>query len=169
MRLLLLLFSFVMIQSAIAQTPGYPKDVQSVDAIIAALYEVISGSADQPRDWERFKNLFAEDARLIPTFKDKEGKAGYRILTPAAYTDMFAKNIKTGFYEGEVSRVTEEYGNIVHVFSTYETREKKDGPVTMRGINSIQLLKRADRYFILHIFWSAENKDNPLPEKYLKK
>jgi hypothetical protein len=169
MRLYLLLFSFVITQSVIAQTPDYTKDVQSVDAIIAALYEVISGASDQPRDWERFKNLFAEDARLVPTFKDREGKTGYRIITPAAYSESFARNIKTGFYEGEVSRITEEYGNIVHVFSTYETREKKDGPVTMRGINSIQLLRQADGYRILHIFWSAETTQTPLPEKYLKK
>jgi hypothetical protein len=169
MHLRLLLLCFMAIQPAIAQTPDYAKDVQSVDAIVAALYEVISGGQDEPRDWERFKNLFAEDARLIPTFKDKEGKTGYRILTPAAYTELFTKNIKTGFYESELSRVTEEYGNIVHIFSTYETREKKEGAVTMRGINSIQLVKRADRYLVLHIFWSSENKDTPLPEKYLKK
>jgi hypothetical protein len=63
----------------------------------------------------------------------------------------------------------ESYGAIVHVFSTYETKEKKDGPVTNRGINSIQLFFNGDRYFVTTIFWSAESMGFPLPEKYLPK
>jgi hypothetical protein len=168
MRLLLFILSFTVLHPCVAQTPDYSKDTQSAESVIAALYEVISGTQEDARDWERFKNLFTEDARLVPTFKDKEGKTGYRILTPSDYTSRFSQSIKTGFYEREISHVKEEYGNIVHVFSTYETREKKEGPVTMRGINSIQLLKKEGRYFVMQVFWSSETKENPLPEKYLK-
>jgi hypothetical protein len=74
-----------------------------------------------------------------------------------------------GFFEKEISNMTELYGNIVHVFSTYETREERDGKVTMRGINSIQLLKSDDRFYVVNIFWSSETPQTPLPEKYLKK
>jgi hypothetical protein len=151
-----------------AQTKDYSNDVQSVDSIIGALYNVISGEANDQRDWERFMNLFAVDARLIPSFKSKDGKVALRSLTPAQYAESFSKNMKTGFFEGELFRVTNEYGNIVHVFSTYETREQKGGPVTMRGINSIQLLKTELRYYVVNIFWSGETKENPIPEKYLK-
>lgn len=153
---------------AIAQ-PDYSKDVQSVDAVIAALYDVISGEAGAPRNWERFKNLFTPDARLIPTGKNKEGKFNHRSITPDEYVQMFTSRVTTGFFERELHRTTEEYGTIVHAFSTYETKETKDGPVTNRGINSIQLLYDGTRYYVVTIFWCAESLGFTLPEKYLNK
>src|SRR5215831_9001500 len=50
-----------------------PGDVDSIDHIIAAVYDVISGPAG-PRDWNRFKGLFYTGARLIPSRKDPTGK-----------------------------------------------------------------------------------------------
>jgi hypothetical protein len=169
MKKCLILCFFLVPVYLFAQNNDHAKDVVSSDAIIKALYEVISGDPGSPRDWVRFKNLFAADARLIPTSKNKEGKTTYRVLTPADYEKMFSTRISTGFYERELSRVTDEYGAVVHIFSTYETKEKKDGPVTNRGINSIQLLKTEERYYVMNIFWSAESAGNLLPEKYLKK
>ena len=43
-----------------AASPNYNKDVESVDTIIKALYEVISGEKGEERDWDRFRNLFVE-------------------------------------------------------------------------------------------------------------
>ena len=152
-----------------AQSKDYSKDVESIESIVLALYEVISGDAGAPRDWDRFTNLFTNDAKLIPTFQDKDGKVGYRTLTPSDYVQMFTTRVTTGFHEKELDRVAEEFGNVAHVFSTYETREKVDGPVVQRGINSIQLLKTNERYFIMNIFWSAETKEKVIPDKYLEK
>jgi hypothetical protein len=149
-----------------AQPADYSEDVKSVDRIIAVLYDVISGDPGTPRDWDRFKNLFVQDARLIPTLKDEEGKTTYRIMSPGDYVQLFSSRISTGFFERELHRITEEYGAIVHVFSTYETKEKKNGPVTNRGINSIQLIKTGERYYIMNIMWSAESHGYPLLEKY---
>ena len=153
---------------ALAQQ-DYSQDVKSVDAIMDALYEVISGEAGAPRDWDRFKNLFTSDARLIPTGKNKEGKFNYRTLTPDDYVQMFTTRVTTGFYERELHSATEAYGTIVHVFSTYETKEKKDGPVTNRGINSIQLFFDGNRYYVMNVFWCAESLGFNLPEKYTSK
>ena len=162
-----ILILLTVVQFSYAQNNN-SKDVESVESIISALYAVISGDPGVPRDWQRFKNLFTADARLIPSFKNQEGKVGYRTMTPAEYEQMFTARVTTGFFERELNRVIEEYGTITHVFSVYETREKADGPVVQRGINSIQLLKSHDRYYIMNIFWSAETKENPIPEKYLR-
>ena len=43
----------------------YKKDVSSIDSIINALYEVISGGKGEERDWDRERNLFHLKARLI--------------------------------------------------------------------------------------------------------
>jgi len=151
------------------QTKDYSKDVASADAIVAALYEVISGDPGTPRDWDRFRNLFKPETRLMPTRKTKEGEITVAALSPEDYVQMFTTRITTGFFERELHRVTESYGTVTHVFSTYETKEKKDGPVTNRGINSIQLFFDGHRYFVINIFWCAESMGFPLPEKYLEK
>jgi len=145
----------------------YDNDVKTVDAIMSAVYDVISGTADEPRNWDRFHYLFTEDAKLIPTGKQEDGTVSYRYWTPKQYEEMFTAN-RSAFFERELLRKTEAYGLIVHVFSTYETKLEKDGPVTNRGINSFQLLKGNDRYYIMNIFWSAESDGFPLPDKYIK-
>lgn len=150
-----------------AQT-DYSQDVSSEDRIIAALYNVICGEPGEPRDWNRFKNLFTTDAKLIPTTKNQEGKLTYRALSPDEYVQLFSSRIPTGFYERELHRVTEQFGTVTHAFSTYETRERRDGPVTNRGINSIQLFFDGSRYYIMNVFWCAESMGFALPEKYLK-
>ena len=166
----LLLFMALIVSSlqVISQSKDYTNDVRSVDSIIETLYAVISGDPGVPRDWDRFKNLFTADAKLIPTRKDADGKFSYRAISPAEYADLFAARIPAGFFERELSRTAEEFGTVVHAFSTYETKEKKDGPVTNRGINSIQLLFDGTRYYVVNIFWCAESLGFILPEKYLR-
>lgn len=163
------IFTLIVILPILAQAQtDYSQDVSSEDRIIAALYNVICGEPGEPRDWNRFKNLFTADAKLIPTIKNQEGKLSYRALSPDEYVQLFSSRIPTGFYERELHRVSEQFGTVIHAFSTYETREKSDGPVTNRGINSIQLFFDGSRYYIVNIFWCAESMGFALPEKYLK-
>ncbi|HEU5290878.1 MAG TPA: hypothetical protein VFU05_09570 [Cyclobacteriaceae bacterium] len=168
MKKIILVFILLLPNLSHAQT-DYSNDVKSVDAIIAALYDVISGEAGKARDWKRFKNLFTADARLIPTRKNDEGKLIYRVITPDEYVQMFNSRIATGFFERELHREAEDFGTIIHAFSTYETKEKKDGPITNRGINSIQIFYDGSRYYVMHVFWCAESLGFTLPEKYLSK
>jgi hypothetical protein len=159
--------------TSIAAHPDWPKanpaDVQSVDAILAALYDVISGPAGQPRNWTRFRSLFIPDARLIPTRRDKTGPgADVLPLTPEQYQQLAGTRlVKEGFFERGIHDTTESFGDIVHVFSTYESRHTKDGAPFQRGINSIQLLKDGNRYWIVTILWDGESPTNPIPAKYL--
>lgn len=148
--------------------PKYAKDVSSVDNIIAALYNVICGAPGEPRDWERFKYLFGKDAKLIPTGKIEGGNFIYRTMMPDEYITMFSSRIKTGFFEKELKRETVSFGTVYHAFSTYETRETENGPSTNRGINSIQLFKDQDRFYIVNIFWCAESMGFTLPASALK-
>ena len=165
---LLLLVFFVTASSSFSQTKDYSKDVASVDAIVAALYDVISGDPGTARDWDRFRNLFKPETRLMPTRKNPQGELTLQALSPEDYIQLFSSRVSTGFFERELHRTTEQYGTVTHVFSTYETKEKKDGPVTNRGINSIQLFNDGKRFYVINIFWCAESMGFPLPDKYLK-
>ena len=146
-----------------------PADVASPDAILAAVYDVISGPAG-PRDWDRFNSLFAPGARLIPIGprKDKPG-INILVMTPKDYSDRAGAYFdKNGFVEREASRKTERYGNIMQVFSTYESRhDAKDEKPFARGINSFQLYNDGTRWWIVTIMWQEETPDNPLPKEFL--
>lgn len=158
--------------NAMSQTPkeADPKDVGSIDAIMKAVYDVISGDAGKPRDWARFRTLFHKDARLIPSSKNPETKVhGANAFTPEGYIQrvdpVFAKD---GFHERELARHTDIYGNIAQVFSTYHAFRKSDDKVPfLRGINSFQLLNDGTRWWVVTIYWQAETPDNKIPEKFL--
>ena len=146
-----------------------PADVASVDSIIAAVYDVISGPAGKPRDWDRMKSLFIPGARLIPTVLRQSGGYGSRVLTVDEYIQRASGLMaKEAFYEREAARKTEEFGQIVHVFSTYESRHAPDAKPFQRGINSIQLMNDGTRWWVVTIFWQGEDDKHPLPERYLK-
>ena len=147
-----------------------PADVNSMDAIIAAVYDVISGPAGKKRDWDRMRSLFMPGARLIPTGPRQSGGYGSRAFTVEDYVTRSAPLFeKEGFFETERARRTESFGQIAHVFSTYESRHAPaDVKPFQRGINSIQLMNDGKRWWIVTIFWQGEDEKNPLPEKYLK-
>ena len=168
-----LVIGLMALNTLMAQTvkEADPADVSSIDAIMKAVYDVISGDAGQKRDWERMRTLFHRDARLIPSGKNPQtGVFGARALSPDDYIKrnepFFAKE---GFYEREVARRTDIYGNIAQVFSTYESfHSMSDKKPFMRGINSFQLLNDGKRWWIMTIFWQAETPENPIPKTYLK-
>lgn len=158
-------------QSEVTPPAANPADVGSMDAIIAAVYDVISGPSEKKRDWNRMRSLFIPGARLIPTGPRQAGGYGSRVLTVEDFiTRSSAVLEKEGFFEKEVSRETDQFGQIAQVFSTYESRHKADDPKPfVRGINSFQLMNDGQRWWIVTIFWQGEDEKHPIPEKYLKK
>jgi len=152
-----------------ASPPAAAKDVASAEAIVAAVYDALSGTATQERNWDRFRSLFIAEGRVMPTGVPQGGKARIRVMTPEEYARVAAPQLKAeGFYEREVSRVTESFGTIVHVFSTYESRHAPNDPTPFgRGINSFQLFNDGSRWWVVSVLWDRERPGNPLPAKYL--
>jgi hypothetical protein len=149
-----------------------PADVNSVDAILTALYSVISGPKGQARDWDRMRSLFLPSARLIPARAAKDSPHADAIfLTIDEYIARSSGTMTTsGFFERSIHNDIQQFGNIVHIWSTYESRHNADDATPFaRGINSIQLLKDGDRYWIVNILWDSERPTNPIPTQYLPK
>jgi hypothetical protein len=147
------------------------EDVSSEDAIVRALYDVISGPAGQKRDWDRMRSLFAPGARMMPTGRDSTGAGRMVAWTPDDYIQRSGDFLeKNGFFEQEIGRTEDRYGNIAQVFSTYESRHTAaDAKPFMRGINSIQLWFDGKRWWIVNIFWEGESPKVPIPAKYIQK
>jgi len=150
-----------------------PADVASIDAIIRATYDVISGPAGEKRDWNRERSLFYPGARLIPTAMEA-GKVDVDLVPQISDVENFIARAeptfeKNGFHEKEIARRVEQFGQIAHVWSTYESRhDPEDAKAFMRGINSIQLFNDGKRWWILSIYWQHENAAHPIPKKYLE-
>ena len=153
-------------------TPMNHFEVSSIDGIIKAAYDGISGPAGKKRDWEQQRALFWPGARLIPTVFD----AGRNDVDPAPQIldiDGYIARVEsffetTGFYEKEIACKVEQFGRIAHVWSTYESRHDPADPEPfMRGINSIQLFHDGKRWWIVNIYWQHENAQDPIPAKYL--
>jgi hypothetical protein len=159
-----------------------PADVESIDAIVTAAYDGISGPAGKKRDWDRERSLYFPGARLIPTAMKAGGppsrgsgvaRENLDLAPQILDIDEFIARVEpffeeNGFYEKEIARRTEQFGNIAHVWSIYESRHNEDDPEPfMRGINSIQLFNDGKRWWIVNIYWQQESAENPIPEKYL--
>jgi hypothetical protein len=168
---------------SIASHPSWPAarnsaDVDTIDHLVAALYDVISGPAGKPRDWDRFRSLFLPDGRLSvirPATPATVGKPATNgdvvILTPDIYVERDSPYFaKSGFFERGVAQRTDEFGNLSMVWTTYESRhEASDAKPFARGINCLTLAHAQGRYWIVNITWDDERKGLKLPEKYLSR
>ncbi|MFT3913015.1 MAG: nuclear transport factor 2 family protein [Anaeromyxobacteraceae bacterium] len=146
--------------------PPRAADVGSIDGMIRAWYEIVSGPAGQPRDWGRDRTLYIPGVRFVSAVV-KDGKPAVSVRDHQAFVEYSEPFLQQGFFEKEIHRVTTRYGTIAHVWSTYESRAKEDGPVTERGINSIELHWDGARWWIAGAQWFTESKEHPIPAEFL--
>jgi hypothetical protein len=152
----------------IAPAEANPADVSTLDGIIKAFYETISGGKGVPRQWSRDKTLYMPDVRFVG-MSERDGKVRASVMNHASYvngTNEFL--VAEGFQEREINRVVRRFGNIAHVFSTYEF-STADGKERGRGVNSIELFWDGARWWISSASWDEERPGNPIPKEFLPK
>jgi hypothetical protein len=146
-----------------------PEDVKSIDNILAALYDVISGPPGE-RDWNRFRSLFLPQAQLTSATKRADGAVRIRPMSVEDYVkgagDYFAQH---AFFESPIVSRVQTFGNVSQVFSSYESRHASGEAPFARGINSLQLLYDGHRWWVVSILWDEERGDNPLPKEFAAK
>jgi len=168
--ILFALFS-VTLNAQETKTPIDITSVSTVDRTVKTFYNVISGEIGKKRHWEQFKYLFTPDAKLIAAGKDTDREPKITYMKPDDYIKNSGKWLESnGFFEKEIHRTTNTFGNMAEVFSTYECYYNiTDKKPFMRGINSIQLWNDGKRWWIVNLYWTQETYDNPIPEEYLSK
>jgi hypothetical protein len=145
-----------------------PADVSTIDGIVKAFYETISGGRNVPRQWSRDRTLYISDVRFV-AMSERDGKVRASLMDHNQYvngTNEFF--VAEGFQEREINRVTRRFGNIAHVFSTYEF-STAGGREKGRGVNSIELFWDGARWWIAAVSWDEERAGNPIPKEFLRK
>ena len=151
-----------------SMTNAQPEEFKSIDGIIGALYSSISGPAGE-RDWEYFHSLYKPNAIMGPIAPNAEGVLGYRPMTPEGYvTNNAPFFLKNDFWEREIGREVQQFGNVTHVYTAYEFELKdKEETIKRRGINSVQLVFDSNRWWIVSIQWDSERDGNSIPASML--
>jgi hypothetical protein len=149
--------------------PADPADVASAPAIVNALYAAISGPKGAPRDVDRLRTLFAPNARMVWTSVTADGQARLRNWSVEEYITAAMPGLTSvGFYEREIGRTSESFGNVTHVMSAYDSKHTpEDAKPFQRGVNSIQLFNAGARWYIVSVMWDSERAGNEIPARFL--
>lgn len=164
----LIFFLFAVPALVFGQSNGQKYDLSTIDGTIEALYASISGEQGVERDWDTFRSLFREDAKLMPIGFTRQKELAVFYWSVEDYIERAGPGlVENGFFEEEIHRITEQYEPLAHLFSTYTSRRTEEGEIFARGINSIQLFNDGDRWWITNISWVGESQGRKIPEKYL--
>ncbi len=144
-----------------------PEDVSTIDGIVRAFYEVISGPPGQAREWGRDATLYLPGITFTPASVDPEtGAPRARTIPKQEFIrDSDAWLVEHGFVEREIGRTMTRFGNVAHVWSAYEWETA--GGETGRGVNGIHLFHDGDRWWITHATWDSEREGNPIPPEWI--
>lgn len=151
-----------------------PADVASPEAVIAAAYDAISHAPGEPRDWDRFRSLHLPGAVMVPATEQTGGE--FRVLSVEdfiewvddwqAQTAPLGSEADVGFFERQIHAVTQRYGDIAQVMSTYG-KGVHGGEAEPAGINSMSLVYDGNRWWMVSITWDEIPGAGPIPEKYM--
>jgi hypothetical protein len=137
---------------------AWQHDVQEIETLVKAMYECISGPAGAPRDWTRFRYLQRPDAMCRRTVFVADGRPRAEVFDVDGYIanvePFFARN---SFFEIEIAKRVERFGQVAHVWSRYEARPAPDSATLLkRGANSIQLFNDGSRWWVVSTIWDNE-------------
>jgi hypothetical protein len=145
-----------------------PDDVSSIDGMVRAWYDIVSGPAGAPRDWARDSTLYLPGVRFVILSVDSAGRERATVTDHGTFARESNPGFeREGFYEREIHRVTQTVGNVAYILSTYEWRRAPEGPAGGRGVNSLSLFYDGARWWITQAMWSDETPAHPIPPELL--
>ena len=140
-----------------------PDDVSSVDGVMRAFYEVTNIAPGAPRQWARDRTLYAPWIRFVALGAGPTGRPAVTVWTHDEFVAASDPLFEKGFVEREIHRATRQYGNMVHVDSTYEALLGTGAPVQARGVNSLELYFDGTRWWVTSVVWQSEDSAHPIP------
>jgi hypothetical protein len=147
-------------------------DHEAIQRTLDALYQSICFAKGEKPTFASLRALFLPQALLI----NNNNSVAPVVMGVEAFIEAVQTALTSGgleeFYEREIARTIEIFGNIAHVFSTYEARfdATSQEPFSI-GINTIQLVKimvnDAEEWRVSSMAWNDQTPDRPIPVQYL--
>lgn len=147
-----------------AQNTSFENDAKTIEALMKASYEVVSGEKGAKRQWDR--DYYLHHPKAVYSYFDRKKQEQVTMTLQEFHKETDEMVFNTAFYENEINREVRFFGNVAHVWSTYETRLEKGGKVERRGINSIQLIFENNRWYIISWTFSGETDQNIIPKTF---
>lgn len=121
-------------------------DPSVIEAVIDGFYRLISGSAEDARDWRALRRLFCDGACVFPISRTTPAHA----FGIDAYIERFRTALSgRTFYERGLGYRVEIYGSIAQVWSRYEASDSPDWHRTIKaGTNPVQLVHEESEWKI---------------------
>ena len=154
------------VPGALGQDEARPEDVTTIDGIMDAYYEVVSGPAGVERQWARDRSLHHPEAQVAIVRGGDNGSAELRIMTLSEFHGPPGP-AQNAFYEFEINREVRRHGANAHVWSTYEWRSEENGPARGRGVNSIQMFYDGTRWWITEWMYDGRTDAPAVQDAYL--
>lgn len=161
--------------SLAAQTYPLPGDVESPEALLAAIYDTFQRAPGENINWDRFRSFYAPGAVMIPNVEQTDGE--WRIMSVdefVAWIDgIFAEHSPIGspqdhgLAEDQIHYTMERYGDVVTVMSTYERHPYDSEEIDGRGINAMIFVQNDGRWWIASVAWDEESGAGPIPDRYM--
>jgi len=129
----------------------------SISDLLDRLYAVISFEEGSEPNWQGLQELFSTHARITRITPE-----GTDFMDRSSFLDMTRHLVEIGaytsFYEFEVARTIEQFGDMAQVWSFYETRRNRDARGALSsGINSIQLIRDKGTWRVLGLLWDESH------------
>jgi len=136
--------------------PARWSDVSSPEALVSAVYDVLSGRANEPRDWGRFRTLYAPGALLVPVRVAPDGSAVPDVCTVDRFIETRTVYLSAAdFYETGTSYEEQRFGPVASVISGYESRRDPGEPPFAVGTNCIHCYFDGVRWWTTHVTWQS--------------
>jgi hypothetical protein len=164
--------AFLFIAAGPATAQGPPPGFTTVEGIMTELYASVTRPPGDPFEWDRLRAIMLPGGVLLPQLAQTQGESrimdvdSFIAWIDGLWEPILGTASDGGFFERETNRIVEEFGDVAHVFTTYEKGPYEPRRIQSRGINSVQMVKRDGRWYILSITWDEENSGGPLPPKY---
>lgn len=138
--------------------------------VVRRLYTLVSGPAHEARSWDDVRALFFPDAVLRSELTLPDGSYQSGAWTVDQFCEVAADEYAaTGFWEQEVTARVECFENIAHMWTTYESRVRSpDSEPVVRGINSVQLLRREGTWRITSLVFQIDRGTSGIPDSDLR-
>jgi hypothetical protein len=135
---------------------GERMDVETIDGFVAAIYDIISGDAGVPRDWERFRSLCHPASRLMPVTPRAEGGVTFESMSIDEYVASREVILRReSYYEREIARRADYFGHMASVVTLSESARTPDAPAYRRSVNLLHLLHDGHRWWLVSLMWDV--------------